>query len=306
MSISIEYFLLTVLILLFIIFYLYFSGRSNKNEEADNIEDINIKNLSEKIQENTYALKVLENTTSSSSEKITEFYTLFTKAGTSVGKFGEIALKRILEHAGLKEHIHFDEQKEMADGLRPDVTIKLPDGKYVVIDSKVSLTDFSEYIKAKDQLNKDNFFKKHQSSVKKHIKDLKKYKDSLDEHSLELIIMFMPVESAYIAACDDDLISHAIKEKVAIVGPSTLIAILQIISRLWETKKQSENLTEIISVGKDICNGVRNVNLAFLEMENALTKANSAIATGKTRTEKLVNKAEKMRKMGIPTDKIAD
>lgn len=311
MSISIEYFLLTVVILLLAVFY-FFSKSNRKNGMPDN-EEIKIQDLSKSINENTLTLKelertskVLENTTNRSSDTVKEFYTLFTKAGASVGKFGEIALKRILEHAGLKQHIHFDEQKEMVPGFRPDVTIKLPDEKYIVIDSKVSLTDYSEYIKAKDRLNLDNFYKKHRMSVKKHIDDLKKYKEKLDEHSLELIIMFMPVEGAYIAACDEDLISHAIKAKVAIVGPSTLVAILQIISRLWETKKQSENLSKIVKAGVDICNDVKNVNAAFIEMEKALTKANASITTGKMRTEKLVNKAEKMRKMGIPADNITD
>ena len=115
--------------------------------------------------------------------------------------------------------------------------------------------------KAKDQLNIDKFSKNHLTAVKKHVDSLKKYIDTLDDQSLELVIMFMPIEGAYIAACNDDLISHAIKSKVAIVGPTTLIAILQIITHLWRTKKQSENISKIVKAGTDICNDIINVKI---------------------------------------------
>ena len=126
----------------------------------------------------------------------------------------------------------------------------------------------------------------------------------VDDRSLELIIMFMPIEAAYIAACNDDLVGHAIKSKVAIVGPTTLIAILQIIAHHWNTKKQSENISEIVQLGKEIRNEVINVNSTFEEMEKALIKANQSIVTGKMRTKKLINKAEELGKMGIPSKEI--
>ena len=304
MTLNIEILLLLVAIVLAVLFYFYKTNKLDKNNMIQDNQDTKLEDLKTSIEENTQILKILESTTNRSSETVRDFYTTLTKGGTSVGKFGEIVLSRILENAGLKRDIHFFEQKEITAGLRPDVTINLPDNKYVILDSKVSLTDYSESMKAKDQLNMDKFSKNHLNSVKKHVDSLKKYIDTLDEQSLELVVMFMPIEGAYIAACNDDLISHAIKSKVAIVGPTTLIAILQIITHLWRTKKQSENISKIVKAGTDICNDIINVNLAFKEIEKAYDKANESIELGKMRTEKLLNKAEKMGKMGIPSKDI--
>ena len=305
MTLSIEFLLLLIAILLVFLFYFYKSNKSIKNNNIKDSQDTELDGLKQTIKENTEILRILESTTNRSSQTVKDFYTTLTKGGTSVGKFGEVVLSRILENAGLKRDIHFFEQKEITAGLRPDVTINLPDNKYVILDSKVSLTDYSESMKAKDQLNVDKFSKNHLIAVKKHVDSLKKYINTLDDQSLELVVMFMPIEGAYIAACNDDLISHAIKSKVAIVGPTTLIAILQIITHLWRTKKQSENISKIVKAGTDICNDIINVNLAFKEIEKAYNKANESIELGKKRTEKLVNKAEKMGKMGIPSKDIA-
>ncbi len=89
--------------------------------------------------------------------------------------------------------------------------MKLPDGKKVVIDSKVSLSDYNEYLNANDQINKDNFYKKHQNSVKNHIKSLtsSNYRNLFNDESLDLIVMFMPIEGAYILACDEDMIKKS-------------------------------------------------------------------------------------------------
>ena len=304
MTLSIEFLLLLIAILLVLLFYFSKINKYKKNNDMPDNQDTELEGLKKTIKENTEILKILESTTNRSSQTVKEFYTTLTKGGTSVGKFGEVVLSRILENAGLKRDIHFVEQKEITAGLRPDVTINLPDNKYVILDSKVSLTDYSESMKAKDQLNVDKFSKNHLIAVKKHVDSLKKYIDTLDDKSLELVVMFMPIEGAYIAACNDDLISHAIKSKVAIVGPTTLIAILQIITHLWRTKKQSENISKIVKAGTDICNDIINVNLAFKEIEKAYNKANESIELGKKRTEKLVNKAEKMGKMGIPSKDI--
>ena len=275
MTLSIEFLLLLIAILLVFLFYFYKSNKYTKNNDISDNQDTELKVLKETIKENTEILKILESTTNRSSQTVKEFYTTLTKGGTSAGKFGEVVLSRILENAGLKRDIHFFEQKEITAGLRPDVTINLPDNKYVILDSKVSLTDYSESMKAKDQLNVDKFSKNHLTAVKKHVDSLKKYIDTLDDQSLELVIMFMPIEGAYIAACNDDLISHAIKSKVAIVGPTTLIAILQIITHLWRTKKQSENISKIVKAGTDICNDIRNVNLAFQDIDKVMESLRS-------------------------------
>jgi len=302
MSMSLEF--LALIILASVNLYLLFKliRNTRENNSLSNNYDNSLENLKDSI-------KQLERTTSKSSDNMNEMYTLLTKGGSVAGKFGEINLKVILESAGFKKGVNYDEQKGI-DGSIPDIIVKLPDGKKVVIDSKVSLSDYSEYLKANDQINKDNFFKKHQNSVKNHLKSLtsSNYRNLFNDESLDLVVMFMPIEGAYILACDEDMIKKAANEKIAIVGPTTLIAILQIISRIWSSKKQSEATNLIISAATEIYDKTRLVGDAFEDFEKSLEQANKSVASGKTRTKNLVSKVEKMRTIGglEPTKDISD
>ena len=302
MSISLEY--LALIILVSINLYLLFKLIKNMREN-NNLSD-NYDNSLENLKD---SIKQLEQTTSKSSDNMNEMYTLLTKGGSVAGKFGEINLKVILESAGFKKGVNYDEQKGIGGSI-PDIIVKLPDGKKVVIDSKVSLSDYNEYLNANDQINKDNFYKKHQNSVKNHIKSLtsSNYRNLFNDESLDLIVMFMPIEGAYILACDEDMIKKAANEKIAIVGPTTLIAILQIISRIWSSKRQSEATNLIISAATEIYDKTRLVGDAFEDFEKSLEQANKSIASGKTRTKNLVSKVEKMRTIGglEPTKDISD
>ena len=292
MTISLEY--LTLIILISINLYLLF--KLFKNTKENNNLSSNYDNSLENLKD---SIKQLEQTTSKSSDNMNEMYTLLTKGGSVAGKFGEINLKVILESAGFKKGVNYDEQKGIGGSI-PDIIVKLPDGKKVVIDSKVSLSDYNDYLNANDQINKDNFYKKHQNSVKNHLKSLtaSNYRNLFNDESLDLIVMFMPIEGAYILACDEDMIKKAANEKIAIVGPTTLIAILQIISRIWSSKRQSEATNLIISAATEIYDKTRLVGDAFEDFEKSLEQANKSIASGKTRTKNLVSKVEKMRTIG--------
>ena len=302
MNISIVY--LALIVLVSINLYLLFKLTKNTREN-NNLSD-NYDNSLENLKD---SIKQLEQTTNKSSENMNEMYTLLTKGGSVAGKFGEINLKVILESAGFKKGVNYDEQKGIGGSI-PDIIVKLPDGKKVVIDSKVSLSDYNEYLKANDKINKDAFYKKHQNSVKNHLKSLSSanYRDLFNDESLDLIVMFMPIEGAYILACDEDMIKKAANEKIAIVGPTTLIAILQIISRIWSSKRQSEATNLIISAATEIYDKTRLVGDAFEDFEKSLDQANKSIASGKTRTKNLVSKVEKMRTIGglEPTKDISD
>jgi DNA recombination protein RmuC len=300
MSINIEY--LIILILLIINIYLYVNYKNIKDNNNQNSSDSPLEELKDSIKE-------LERTTNQSSVNMNEMYTLLTKGGSVAGKFGEINLKVILESAGFKKGVNYDEQKGIGGSI-PDIIVKLPDGKKVIIDSKVSLSDYNGYLNANDQINKDNFYKKHQNSVKNHLKSLtsSNYRGLFNDESLDLIVMFMPIEGAYILACDEDMIKKAANEKIAIVGPTTLIAILQIISRIWSSKRQSEATNLIIKAATDIYDKTRLVGDAFEDLEKSLEQANKSIDSGKKRTQNLVNKVEKMRTIGglEPTKNISD
>ena len=302
MTISLEYLLIVILILVNV--YLVIQSKNKYKDEKieNNNNDTSLEDLKDSISQ-------LERTTSQSSDNMNEMYTLLTKGGSVAGKFGEMNLKVILESAGFKKGINYDEQKGIGGSI-PDIIVNLPDEKKVIIDSKVSLSDYNEYLKSNDQLNKDNFYKKHQNSVKNHLKSLSSsnYRELFNDESLDLIIMFMPIEGAYILACDEDMIKKAANEKIAIVGPTTLIAILQIISRIWSSKRQSEATNLIIKAATDIYDKTRLVGDAFEDLERSLEQANKSIDSGKKRTKNLVNKVEKMRTIGglEPTKDISD
>ncbi len=233
-------------------------------------------------------------------ESVHDMYTLLTKGSSKkIGQFGEITLRKIIENAGLKEGIDFDEDKQRGSE-RPDYVIKLPEGRKIVIDSKVSTSDYAQYLKAENQNDKDVHKKAHIGAVMRHIKSLSKteYRTLFGNEALDLIVMFMPIEGAYILACEDDLIEEAFRNKIAIVGPTTLIAVIQIILRTWNNKKQGEATQKIIKLATEIYDQTRLVGESFCQLEEFFEKSRTSINDGRKRTEKLVNKVENFRKIG--------
>ena len=250
------------------------------------------------------AMDNLKNTQQSAtyelSKNVSELYTLMTKGRSGhQGQLGEVTLRMILESSGLKSGINFDEQKQIGSE-KPDIVVHLPDNRKVVIDSKVSLNDYSMFLNADDDQSKDLAKKNHINSVKKHIKTLSstEYRSLYGNSSLDLVIMFMNVEGAYILACEDDLIKEALRNKIAIVGPTTLIAIIQIISRVWTNKQQSEDTVKVINQATSIYEAAVLVSESFNEFNDLYEKSNKKIDQAMQRSQNLVNKVDKMRKIG--------
>ena len=250
------------------------------------------------------AMDNLKNTQQSAtyelSKNVSELYTLMTKGRSGhQGQLGEVTLRMILESSGLKSGINFDEQKQIGSE-KPDIVVHLPDNRKVVIDSKVSLNDYSMFLSADDDQSKNLAKKNHINSVKKHIKTLSstEYRSLYGNSSLDLVIMFMNVEGAYILACEDDLIKEALRNKIAIVGPTTLIAIIQIISRVWTNKQQSEDTVKVINQATSIYEAAVLVSESFNEFNDLYEKSNKKIDQAMQRSQNLVNKVDKMRKIG--------
>ena len=250
------------------------------------------------------AMDNLKNTQQSAtyelSKNVSELYTLMTKGRSGhQGQLGEVTLRMILESSGLKSGINFDEQKQIGTE-KPDIVVHLPDNRKVVIDSKVSLNDYSMFLSADNDQSKDLAKKNHINSVKKHIKTLSstEYRALYGNSSLDLVIMFMNVEGAYILACEDDLIKEALRNKIAIVGPTTLIAIIQIISRVWTNKQQSEDTVKVINQATSIYEAAVLVSESFNEFNDLYEKSNKKIDQAMQRSQNLVNKVDKMRKIG--------
>ena len=168
------------------------------------------------------------------------------------GNWGELVLERVLEKSGLeKDREYFVQQSfTRADGTRvlPDVVLHLPDNKKMIIDSKVSLTDYERYVNAEED-ERSTYLKAHLNSIKKHIEQLseKNYQDLYDIESPDFVLLFIPIEPAFAIAINEDntLYNKAFEKNIVIVTPSTLLATLRTVDSMWNNEKQQQNAIEI-------------------------------------------------------------
>jgi DNA recombination protein RmuC len=175
------------------------------------------------------------------------------------GAWGELVLERVLETSGLRNGVEYETQISMKDEnnkqFRPDVIVRLPEGKDIIIDSKVSLNAYESYVNSSDESEKNQYLKIHVQAVKTHIESLsdKKYEDLPGVNSLDFILMFMPIESAFVVAFqhDEDLFQTAFKKKIVVVTPTTLLATLGTIKNTWRYQHQNINAQKIaVDAGK--------------------------------------------------------
>ncbi|MGN8344097.1 DNA recombination protein RmuC [Pseudomonas sp. SMV71] len=175
------------------------------------------------------------------------------KGQKTQGNWGELILERVLEHAGLEKGREYQTQVSLKgpDGERfqPDVLIYLPGDKQVVVDSKVSLTAYQQYVAAEDNAIGQLALKQHVASLRAHVKGLagKDYKRLDGLHSLDFVLLFVPIEAAFSAAlqAEPNLFQEAFDRNIVIVSPTTLLATLRVIDSLWKQERQSQNAREI-------------------------------------------------------------
>ncbi|NPA72985.1 MAG: DNA recombination protein RmuC [Gammaproteobacteria bacterium] len=176
------------------------------------------------------------------------------------GNWGELILERLLERSGLTEGLEFDREKSFTDDsgkrLRPDVVINLPDKKHVVIDSKVSLTDYEQAVNSIDANVRETALKAHLKSLKTHIDTLaeKRYEHLDQLNAPDFILMFIPIEGAYLLAIERDtsIFESAFEKRVAVVTPTTLFTTLKTIEQLWRYERQSENTVKLIKRAAEV------------------------------------------------------
>jgi DNA recombination protein RmuC len=169
------------------------------------------------------------------------------------GNWGELVLERVLEKSGLEKDREYTVQQSFTreDGSRvlPDVIINLPDGKKMIVDSKVSLTDYERFVNAEDDDEQAKFLKDHISSLRRHVDQLsaKKYEDLYEMESPDFVLLFIPIEPAFAIAINNDnyLYNKAFEQNIVIVTPSTLLATLRTIDSMWNNEKQQRNAIEI-------------------------------------------------------------
>ena len=169
------------------------------------------------------------------------------------GNWGELILERVLEKSGLEKGREYEVQQsyttEEGNRIQPDVVINLPDGKKMIVDSKVSLVAYERYVNEEDETLRIVHLKEHVSSIKRHVDQLsdKNYHDIYKMESPDFVLLFIPIEPAFAIALNEDttLYNKAFERNIVIVTPSTLLATLRTIDSMWTNQKQQENAYEI-------------------------------------------------------------
>ena len=180
-------------------------------------------------------------------------------SGKTQGNWGELLLNNILEGSGLRKGSDYETQESHTreDGSRaqPDVVIHLPEGRHLVIDSKVSLNAYVEYVGATEEAERQAALKRHIDSVRRHILDLssKRYQTLHNLNSIDFVLMFVPVEPAFMVAVTNDggLYAEAWERNVLLVSPSTLLFVLRTVAHLWRQEDQKANAQEIARRGAE-------------------------------------------------------
>ncbi|NCP51161.1 MAG: DNA recombination protein RmuC [Flavobacteriales bacterium] len=231
------------------------------------------------------------------------------------GNWGELVLERVLEKSGLeKDREYFVQQSfTLPNGSRvlPDVVLHLPDGKKMIIDSKVSLTDYERLVNADDD-DKPPFLKAHVNSIRKHVDQLseKNYQDLYDIESPDFVLMFIPIEPAFAVVVNDDnsIYNKAFEKNIVIVTPSTLLATLRTIDSMWNNEKQQQNAIEIArqagalydkfeGLVSDLTGVGKKIDAAKSDYSAAMNK----LVDGKGN---LISSVEKLKKMGAKAKKV--
>ncbi|MCW8931013.1 MAG: DNA recombination protein RmuC [Gammaproteobacteria bacterium] len=227
------------------------------------------------------------------------------------GNWGEMVLENLLESSGLRKDLEYVIQPSFRDNdnhvLRPDVVINLPDGKTVIVDSKVSLKSYSQYVAAIDEDEKKSTLKNHIQSLKNHIKGLsdKDYSSINELHSLDFVLLFVPIEQALILAFneDQDMIFDAFQKKIILVSATTLLATVRTVENFWRYDKQQSNAEEIAKKAGDMLD---KFSLFVEELENVgshLDKAKNSYNTAHNRlfsgNGNLISRAKVIQELGI-------
>jgi len=231
------------------------------------------------------------------------------------GNWGELVLERILEQSGLREGHEYNTQSHHRDdqgrAFKPDVLVHLPNQKDVVIDSKVSLSAYERYFNSDDQAQKEQLLQEHVQSLKQHIKQLgkKNYQNLEGIRTLDYVLMFIPVEPAFLLAVDREpqLIRLALDHQIMLVSPTNLLVALRTIHNIWQYEYQNRNAEKIaIEAAKlydkfvGFIDDLEKVGSSLQTLDNRYQDAMKKLSSGRGN---LVSRIEKFREMGVQTSK---
>jgi DNA recombination protein RmuC len=274
----------------------YEKGYKEQNElrlAIKNLHDLNIR-ISEEANNLTRALK-------SDSKKM--------------GNWGELILDRMLEQSGLTKdkeyYTQFTDKSEDGTILRPDVVVRLPENKHIIIDSKVSLIAYDRFVNTNDEAEREKFQKLHNDSVREHVKNLsdKNYSAAKSLDTPDFVLLFMPLESAFSLAIqyDPELFNFAWQRRIVIVSPTTLLATLKTVESIWKHEKQTQNALEIARQGNNLydkfvnfINDLEKIGTQINSLQNTYQDAHKKLTSGKGN---LIRQAERLKELGVKTEK---
>ena len=274
----------------------------NKNKQNENESEIvSLKQHMESIQLSLQNFNLAQNRLEN---------TLVRGGSQQQGSWGEFVLKNILDGAGLREGHEYETQKAFRDEngnlQKPDVIVRMPGNRDIVIDSKVPLSAWHDFSNSNDDNQKKIFLKKFLESIKNFIRDLGKddYASLYQINSIDSVLMFIPIEPALLTLYNEaeDLIEKAWQKKIIIVGPSTLPFLLKAVENMWRIDKQSKTIKDIAATASEIYDKAVNVYDSFNTVDQSLDKARLKMDEAKSRLQdgpgSLTKKIEKMKKLG--------
>jgi DNA recombination protein RmuC len=231
------------------------------------------------------------------------------------GNWGELILERVLEKSGLEKDREYFVQasfvNEEGNRVFPDVVINLPDGKKMIVDSKVTLTSYERYINEDDDNLKAQHLKDHVLSINRHVEQLsnKNYQDLYEIESPDFVLLFIPIESAFAIALNEDtnLYNKAFEKNIVIVTPSTLLATLRTIDSMWTNQKQQENALEIARQAGALYDKFHGLWTDLITVGKKLDDAKSGYSDAMNKlidgSGNLINRVENLKKMGAKAKK---
>ena len=230
------------------------------------------------------------------------------------GDWGEMVLETILENSGLRKDEEFFIQENTKDeegkNFRPDVIVRFPEGRSVVIDSKVSLTAYSDAIAAEDDGERERLMKLHAASVRRHIDELaeKDYSKLVDD-AIGFVLMFIPNETSYIAAMKQqpELSRYAYQKKIIIISPSNLLMALQLAYNLWQYDRQNKNVEKIVKTAADLYDKVAGFEDTFMGVGDLITRLSGTFDKAKKQlydgAGNVMRRVESLKKLGVTPKK---
>jgi DNA recombination protein RmuC len=232
------------------------------------------------------------------------------------GNWGELILERVLEASGLRKGEEYDVQESHTrdDGSRaqPDVVIHLPEDRHLVVDAKVSLTAYEEYVSAEDDGERQTWAKRHLDSVRAHIKGLseRNYQALYELKSLDFVLMFVPVEPAFMLAVthDRELFLDAWQKNVLLVSPSTLLFVVRTVAHLWRQEAQNRNAQDIAKRGAELYDklvgfveDLESLGSRLEQAQKAYHAAHNKLASGRGN---VIRQAEMLKQLGVKPTKV--